>query len=347
MRKTNKHWKNVLRALQARPQDRRGGTAPPDDGLDRSDPASMARICEDYLEYLTIRNYSERTVGARRSTLQQFFRWCQERDLYRPEDVTRPILENYQRWLYRFRQPNGKPLNVVTQQQRLASIKGFFKWLCRQNRILHNPASELEMPRAEKRLPLPAMTQRETESVLSLPDISDPMGIRDRAIMETLYSTGIRRSELCRLRIDDLMSERGILAVRQGKGHKDRFVPIGTRALAWIERYLTQARPLLETGIGQRVLFLSAYGEPITPDHLSGVIGKYIEAANIGHKGSCHLFRHTCATLMLENGADIRYIQELLGHANLETTGIYTEVSVRQLQKVHALTHPAEKPRQE
>ena len=96
----------------------------------------------------------------------------------------------------------------------------------------------------------------------------------------------------------------------------------------------------------QRALFLSGYGDPITPDHLSRLIGRYIEAANLGRQGSCHLFRHTCATLMLENGADIRYIQQMLGHANLETTAIYTEVTVRQLQKIHALTHPTEKPRE-
>ncbi len=302
----------------------------------------MARLYEDYLEYLSVRNYSWRAVGSRRNTLQHFLRWCQERDLYRPEEVTRPILENYQRWLFRFRQPNGKPLGIVTQQQRPTSIKGFFKWLCRNHHLLHNPASELDLPRSEKRLPQSAMTQREIESVLSLPDISDPMGLRDRAIMETLYSTAIRRSEVCGLRVDDLMTERGLLAVRQGKGKKDRIVPIGARALSWIERYLTQARPLLEVDMSQRALFLSGYGEALTPDHLSRLMARYIDAADLGRKGSSHLFRHTCATLMLENGADIRYIQQLLGHAKLETTSIYTEMTVRQLQKVHTLTHPAE-----
>jgi integrase/recombinase XerD len=114
--------------------------------------------------------------------------------------------------------------------------------------------------------------------------------------------------------------------------------------LTWIDRYLNQARPQLDINRGERALFLSAYGEAITPDHLSRVIAGYIATANLGRKGSCHLFRHTCATLMLENGADVRYIQQLLGHANLETTSLYTEVTIRQLQKVHALTHPAEQP---
>ena len=342
MRKTNKHWSNVIRAMKSRPKDQRGGDSTHDDGLNRSDPGSMARIYEQYLENLSMRNYSIRTVESRRNTLQHFMRWCQERELYRAAEVTRPILENYQRWLFRFRQPNGKPLGIVTQQQRLTSIKGFFKWLCRNHHVLHNPASELELPRSEKKLPQSAMTRREVESVISMPDISEPMGLRDRAIMETLYSTGIRRSEVCNLKADDIMTERSLLAVRQGKGKKDRIVPIGARALSWIERYLVQARPLLEVDINQRTLFLSGYGDALTPDHLSRLMGNYIEAAGLGRKGSCHLFRHTCATLMLENGADIRYIQQLLGHAKLETTSIYTEVTVRQLQKVHTLTHPAE-----
>lgn len=340
--KTKKQWKNVLRALQTRPKERRGRSSRLDDGLNRSNPQSMACLHEEYLEYLAVRNYSQRTLGSRGSTLQQFIRWCQERDIYRPEEVTRPILESYQRWLFHFRMPSGKPLSVVTQQQRLTSIKGFFKWLCRSERLLHNPASELEMPRSEHRLPQTPMSLREVEQVLSLPHIHEPMGLRDRAIMETLYSTAIRRSELCKLTLADLLADRGLIVVRQGKGKKDRVVPIGARAMAWVNKYLREARPLLELDLSERALFLSAYGA-ITPDHLSGVIAKYIEKANIGRSGSCHLFRHTCATLMLENGADIRYIQQLLGHAKLETTSIYTEASVRQLQKIHGMTHPAEK----
>jgi integrase/recombinase XerD len=160
--------------------------------------------------------------------------------------------------------------------------------------------------------------------------------------MEVLYSTAIRRSELCRLQLNDLMADRALIAVRQGKGRKDRVVPVGSRALTWIDRYLNQARLQLDINRGERALFLSAYGEAITADHLSRIIAGYISQAHPGRKGSCHLFRHTCATLMLENGADVRYIQQLLGHANLETTSLYTEVTVRQLQKVHALTHPAE-----
>jgi len=128
-----------------------------------------------------------------------------------------------------------------------------------------------------------------------------------------------------------------------GKGKKDRVTPVGARALGWVERYLAEVRPELVVGLGEKALFLSAYGEAFNADVVTRMVADYIRRADIGRSGSCHLLRHTCATLMLENGADIRHIQQLLGHANLSTTQIYTEVSIRQLQKVHELTHPAKR----
>ena len=174
--------------------------------------------------------------------------------------------------------------------------------------------------------------------------MTQPLGIRDRAILETLYSSGIRRMEVVRLQLGDLHLERRVLMIRQGKGKKDRVAPIGDRALAWIGKYLNEGRPLLEVDPSQRALFLSGYGDSaMSADYLSRLVSQYVRAAGIAH-GGCHLFRHSCATLMLENGADIRFIQQMLGHANLSTTQIYTEVSIQQLQRIHAMTHPAEKP---
>lgn len=206
---------------------------------------------------------------------------------------------------------------------------------------MHNPASELELPREEKRLPQEPLSIRQVEAVLSVPNISDPLGVRDRAIFEVFYSTGIRRAELTRLNIEDLNVDRRTLQVRQGKGKKDRVVPVGERALNWLDRYLEDVRPELVVRSAQRALFLSSFGEPFNPDSVSQMVGRCIEKAEIGRKGSCHLFRHSCATHMLENGADIRFIQQLLGHAKLDTTQVYTEVSIKQLQEVHARTHPA------
>lgn len=176
-----------------------------------------------------------------------------------------------------------------------------------------------------------------------MPDIADPLGLRDRAIIETFYSTAIRRSELAKLEVTDLNQERGTLQIRQGKGKKDRVVPIGEQAMAWQVRYLNEVRPKLAINSREPCLFLTSYGEGFNPDVLSRKLSSYIEKANIGRSGSCHLLRHSCATHMHDNGADIRYIQQLLGHEKLETTAIYTEVSIAQLRQIHQQTHPAER----
>jgi len=157
--------------------------------------------------------------------------------------------------------------------------------------------------------------------------------------------TGIRRSELVRLGITSIDFDRNILIVRQGKGKKDRVLPVGGRALNWIQKYLDEARTELVVSTREATLFLNPYGEPISPDGMTRIVSRYMKKSGIGKSGSCHLFRHSMASHMLENGADIRYIQQMLGHANLSTTEIYTEVSIHQLKKVHALTHPASTPK--
>ena len=167
---------------------------------------------------------------------------------------------------------------------------------------------------------------KEAEAILNQPDVSDPFGLRDRAILETLYSTGLRRMEIANLKLHDLDSERETLMVRQGKGKKDRMIPIGERAILWIHKYVEEVRPSLVGVTEDGTLFLTSISEPFTPNRLTQLVRDYIRAADIGKTGSCHLFRHTCATLMHENGADIRFIQQLLGHAELTTTQIYRQV---------------------
>ena len=147
--------------------------------------------------------------------------------------------------------------------------------------------------------------------------------------------------ELASLHVNAIDHERGTIMIRQGKGKKDRMVPIGSRALAWIKRYVEEVRPTLVIEPDAGVLFLTNLNEPFTPNRLTQMVRDMVNKAELGKSGACHLFRHTCATLMHENGADVRYIQEMLGHAKLETTQIYTQVSIRRLKEVHDLTHPA------
>jgi integrase/recombinase XerD len=308
---------------------------------DRSDLAGFPRLTDEFCEHMAARGYSPRTIGNRRHMLSFLAAWLAERGITRPAEVTRPVLESYQRWLFHYRKSNGDPLSFRSQSQRLLAVRAFFKWAARGRHVLHNPASEIELPKAERRLPRPALTAAEAELVLAQPGLDDLIGIRDRAMLEVLYSTGIRRAELASLAVTDIDHERATLLVRQGKGRKDRLLPIGDRALAWVSRYLADVRPKLSAGDDDGTLFLTGDGTPFALDALTRLAAGYVKASGVPKAGACHLWRHTMATLMLEGGADIRYIQAMLGHAELSTTQIYAQVSVRALQAVHAATHPA------
>jgi integrase/recombinase XerD len=306
------------------------------------EPRSVGTLGMVWLEDLRVHGYADMTQWNRRSALERFSQWCTDRGVVRVEDVTRSILERYQRWLFYFRQKhNEKPLTLRSQAHQLNTLKQFFRWLTRSNFLPSNPACDLDLPRSETRLPRTILTSVEVEKVLVRPVISTLLGLRDRAIMETLYSTGMRRSELARLAIYDVDVPRGTVFIRQGKNRKDRVVPVGERALKWIAKYLDEARPQLLVPPDQGALFLAHNGKPVAANYLSGMVREYIEDADLGKGGSCHVFRHTAATLMLENGADIRFIQALLGHAELSTTQIYTQVSITKLKEIHAATHPA------
>lgn len=303
------------------------------------DPASLRGLKAAFFEWMTLTHFSPHTLRTRGNALDFFLRWCDERGLTRPAEINRAILERYRRHTYEYRQANGKPLGLKTQIMRIIAIRTFFKWMARHHHILYNPASELETPRGEKRLPT-VLTIADVETILNQTDVNDALGLRDRAILETLYSTGMRRSELTGLRVYDVELDKGIVAIRQGKGRKDRFVPIGERAMAWIDKYLLDVRPRLVQEPDDGTLFLTADGTSLSA-HLSDLAHGYVKRANIGKIGSCHIFRHAMATHMLERGADLRIIQIILGHESIETTTIYTHVAIDQLKAVHTKTHPA------
>jgi len=305
----------------------------------------------EFIEWMDAMHYSPSTTKNRRIDLGYFIDWCEERSIMTPHDVTRAMLERYRQYVFAYRKTrDGLPLSFETQGRRLISVRMFFKWLVRSHHLLFNPASEMDLPRHEKRLPRHVLTVAEIAQILNAPDTSEPsgLGIRDRAMMETLYSTGMRRAELVNLDLTDLDSERGTVLIRQGKGKKDRMVPIGERALTWIARYVQEVRPRYLDEESDTTLFISKHYERLTGKQLSGVVKTAIDGANLERvqisgplNSSCHLFRHACATHMLENGADIRYIQALLGHADLTTTEVYTRVAIVKLKEVHNATHPA------
>jgi integrase/recombinase XerD len=298
-----------------------------------------------FVEWTRTIGLAEHTALIRKTALDYFIRWCHSRSISSIEALSRDVLECYQAHLFHYRRVDGRLLTLNTQVARLNPLKAFCKWLARTRQIPYSPAADLIIPRIPRRLPGRVLTVAEVDRVMTGPDLASASGIRDRCILEVLYSTGLRRMEVTRLALADVLLEQESVFVRSGKGGRDRVVPLGWRAHDWIQRYLSEARPSLAPPNGAAALFLTDYGEPFQKNRLGDLVKKYVAKARIPIVGACHPFRHACATHMLENGADIRYIQALLGHADLSTTQIYTRVSIGKLREVHARTHPATRRR--
>jgi integrase/recombinase XerD len=283
---------------------------------------------------------TEQTCRSYYYDLHQFILWSDERALETPTQFTYELLVHFQTALYSYKKADGSVLSLSVQSRKLCSLKAFFRWLCKTKLIPHNPASEIDLPKVSKSLPRYILSLEEIQTLLALPNIETPYGIRDRAILETLYCTGIRRTELVNLTVSCIDPSRKTLLVIRGKYQKDRVLPLSDRALSWINDYLQKTRPSLAENPQEDTLFLTDYGERFGKNRLTDMVKKYLYHANIIKPGACHLFRHAMATHMLDNGADIRYIQEMLGHSQLSTTQIYTQVSIEQLRNVHNRTHP-------
>ncbi|SAK88256.1 site-specific tyrosine recombinase XerD [Caballeronia calidae] len=293
-----------------------------------------------YVDWSQATGRTEATVRGRAVRLERFVQWCDVRGLNQPEEITRAVLEAYQRHLYLYRKKDGKPLSIRSQESMLAPLRGFCRWLARERYVQYNAASELVLPRAPKLLPRVVLSVTQVERLMAQPDVSELTGARDRAMLEVLYSTGMRRMELMNLTLSDIDLEGRTVMVRQGKGRRDRYIPMGERACYWVERYLDEIRSMLIVRQEDWTLFLTDYGEPYSGNRLTDFVKRYMELAGI-RDGACHALRHACATHMLENGADVRFIQALLGHADLSSTQIYTQVAIGKLKEIHAATHPA------
>ncbi|MFU9137812.1 site-specific tyrosine recombinase XerC [Erwinia tasmaniensis] len=314
-----------------------------------SHPKSLHALLLRFVKWRRERYWSETTLKVQTYHSYRFILWSAEGGLYLAGEITRPVLESYQRHLYHYRKSNGEPLSSRTQRTALQPLQVWFSWMAKQGLILANPAADLELPRLEKRLPrlekrLPRtiLSVEQAEDIVNLCNLTKLQGIRDRALLELLWSTGIRRGEVEKLEIYSADFSRRILTIVQGKGKQDRVIQVGERALWWLERYISQVRPEVLTAPDCKALFLAMDGVAgLTASGITLAVVPYLRAAGID-KGSCHLFRHAMATQMLENGGDLRWIQAMLGHRSVESTPIYTQVSIRALQAVHASTHPAE-----
>lgn len=229
----------------------------------------------------------------------------------------------------------------ATYAERYAKqLRPFFRWAVASGRVLVSPMDGLRVARGEVRLPRNALTLEETRRILAAPDTNDILGLRDRAVLEIMYSSGLRRGEVAGLDLGDVDLAERTAMIRNGKGRKDRVVPMGEAAARWMRRYLSESRPLLERDSSERAFFLTTIGARLHRILPHRLIQRSSLAAGIERRVTSHTMRHTCATHMLRGGADIRHVQELLGHEDLRTTQIYTRVAITDLREAHRRFHP-------
>jgi integrase/recombinase XerD len=263
---------------------------------------------------LAARAYSPASIDAHRWALRHFTAWAESRGAMDPASFTRADLEAYQLFLHQYRSPRGgKPLVTNTQLARLGCVRRFFAWLCRSGAIPANPAADLDLPRKQVRQLPRFLSEQEIQLLLAIPNPADPFGLRDRTMLELFYATGIRRSEMANLDHGDYDSSTRTLLVRKGKNGKSRMLPVGERTGVWLDRFLAESRPLFQHLPHESALFLTGYGERFTPAYIGNWIKKLLKRCGIDKPGSCHLWRHSCATDMHRGGADIRYVQEWSG----------------------------------
>ena len=260
-------------------------------------------------------------------------------------------MSDYQAFVYDYISPKtGKPLATQTQIHCLSYVQSFFRFLRQSGRMVFDPAKVIRLPRHPMRLPVDLLTPEEMRRLLAVPDLGTPMGFRDRAILELFWCTGMRISELLFLAVEDLDFAQCLVTIRHGKGDKSRVVPLGAGVLLWLREYIDKARPWLaanaadapQTKEGGGCLFLSRFGRRMDKSGLFYKLRAYQRRAKIKKKLTTHTFRHTLASEMLKAGADLRHIQELLGHEKLTTTQRYLHIVKGDLKRVHAKTHPRE-----
>jgi integrase/recombinase XerD len=297
-----------------------------------------------YCRQLEVANFSEYTIRTLETYFHRFSEFLAEINLRQPEAVTAQTLTDFQLWLHHQPTHRGSPRTPASQNRILAFIRSFFAFLHQEGCIPTNPAKYLKYGKEPDALPKNVLTPDEAQKIVEAPDVSTLIGYRDRTILEVLYATGIRKQELLNLTVEDVDVEEGILYVRRGKGKKDRVVPLTQMACQYLETYLKAIRPDLLRGHQTKTLFVSLrYGYSIGVHSLGHIIDRYVKQAGVTKKVTPHLWRHTCATHLLKNNANLRHVQEMLGHKELSTTERYLRVTITDLKEAHSKFHPREK----
>lgn len=294
---------------------------------------SLTALAHEYVQHLAMRAYAVEVVTRTRRRLAVFTAWVEARGVVAPAALTRAHAQGFARWMESQTGRDGAPLPVRSQRGRLEALQGFTAWLARGGHLSSDPAADVILPRAPRDQPRLLLTRHQVETLCAQPDISTPEGLRDRAILEMFYSTGLRRAELASLRLADVQPRMGAVHVMSGKGKKDRVVPIGSRALHWLAAYLHEGRPIFLARIhGDRAedrVWLGKWGAPLPAAKVDSIVRPYLAAIGIpSGAGACHLLRHAFASHLLAAGADVAAIAAMLGHAGLQTASTYTHVSV-------------------
>jgi integrase/recombinase XerD len=295
---------------------------------------AMKDDVRDFIRYMIVeQGLSANTVDSYRRDLEQYMAYISENcGIQDWNGVDRSMIAQY---LFQLK---DKGRSAATIARQTASIRQFHRFLLRENRTSRDPSHHIGAPKTERRLPK-VLSTREVEALLYAPDTTTPAGIRDRAMLEVLYATGVRVSELVQLDLDDLHLAMGFVRC-MGKGGKERLVPLGRAAIQATEQYLAEARPKLAKHKTTNAVFLNQRGERLTRQGLWKILKKLALKAGIQQEITPHTLRHSFATHLLENGADLRAVQEMLGHADISTTQIYTHVTKHRLKDIYAATHP-------
>ena len=307
---------------------------------------------ELYRKHLQARLLAPSSIEGELTMLARFLGWLGKRPSGSDDlrDLTIADLHEYHAALQRLRKPSGQPHSPRHCHHQLRAVRRLCRFLHARGKLLVDPCADLPPLRNPPRLPRAILSAAQVIRLLQQPDLASPIGFRDRAMLELLYSSGLRGLELCRLTLYDFDFEKRLLHIRQGKGKKDRLVPAGQTAANYAAEYLAKIRPTLLAknrapmeGVDR--LFLSQTGTAMKRPILTRLVKRYALAAHLPAETSAHSLRHACATEMLRGGASVRHVQEMLGHADLATTQLYTRVLPFDLQKVHARTAPSERRR--
>jgi len=294
----------------------------------------MDIFIREYLAILKLeRNLSENTIAAYKNDISSLVNYLTDSGIKDPSEITSRNLSDFFGLLTKLE------LSSRSSARYYSSIKGFFGYLFSSGYIKINPMEKISAPKVSKNLPQ-VLNINEIEKILSEPDVSKKLGLRDKALLETFYACGLRVSELINLKISDLFLNEEMIRVF-GKGSKERFVPIGSSAINWIGEYLKSSRPLLEKKAkSQHILFLNNRGTKLSRMGVWKIVNNYAELAGIKKEVHPHTFRHSFATHLLEGGADLRAVQEMLGHVDISTTQIYTHIDRDYIKQVHRDYHP-------